>query len=339
MRTWSVVLPLLLGLAACGYESPGGTELTGGEGDAPPNANNESGKPNGGDPVNAESSGDRIGAATTPQAPAAPTPPTTTCDRTKAFGAPTPLLGLPALEHLSTPHLSADELAVYFTTSSSSGVAKLGRATRPAMNAPFKIDAALSALGSNAKDNDPTVAADDLTIWFSSERSGGQADLFFASRATRNDPFGVAQAVPVVNVAGAADNHPYFRARAQELWFSSQRHGSERSIFVAVKGGSGWQAPVQIKELGTNVRHPMVTEDGLDILFDADRPGGKGGTDLWQGRRASTGVPFGNLTPITAINTSANEFAGWMSPDGCRIYFSSDRELPERHRLFVAARP
>jgi hypothetical protein len=142
-----------------------------------------------------------------------------------------------------------------------------------------------------------------------------------------------------VNNGGAADNHPYFRARAQELWFSSQRSGSDRAIFVALKGPTGFQAPVLVKELGTNVRHPMVTEDGLDIFFDVpDRPGGKGGTDLFTAHRDSTGLPFSNLTPLTAINSPANENAGWMSPDGCRLYFSSDRDQANRHRIFVASR-
>jgi hypothetical protein len=332
--------------AACGYEPPGATELTAGNGDAPPNANNEPGKPKPGDPVNAEGASggadddrkrddDQEGGASKQGGV-----PGVLCDRKKPFNAPSAASGLPAGEHLSTPHLAFDELTIYFTISGTNGIAKLGRATRPTINAPFVPDTALAALASpnNSKDNDPSESADQLSLWFSSERNG-QADLFFSTRANPKEAFGAPQLVPVVNNGGAADTHPYFRTRAQELWFSSQRTGPERSIFVALKGPTGFQAPILVKELGTNVRHPMVTEDGLDILFDApDRPGGKGGTDLFTAHRDSTGLPFTNLTPLASINSPASEFAGWISPDGCRIYFSSDREQPNRHRIFVASR-
>lgn len=318
-------------MVACSYEPPGGTELAGNEPPARPRSND----PESGDP--AESSPTEEPRTQSGAGSKQGGIPAIVCDRKKAFGAPVAVVGLPATEHLATPHLAADELTIYFTISMN-GVAKLGRATRPSLNAPFVPDNTLAGLASSARDNDPSESADQRTLWFSSERNGQRADLFFASRATPKDPFGVPQLVPIVN-GDAADNHPYFRARAQELWFSSQRNGADRAIFVALRGPTGFQAPVLVKELGTNVRHPMVTEDGLDIFFDAsDREGSHGGTDLFTAHRDSTALPFSDVKALTTLNSSADENAGWMSPDGCRFYFSSDRDRANLHRIFVASR-
>jgi hypothetical protein len=71
---------------------------------------------------------------------------------------------------------------------------------------------------------------------------------------------------------------------------------------------------------------PTITKDGLSLYFFSDRPGGFGGTDIWVSRRSSADDPWGppqNLGPT--VNTSSNELAPALSPDGHRLYFGSDR--------------
>jgi Tol biopolymer transport system component len=41
--------------------------------------------------------------------------------------------------------------------------------------------------------------------------------------------------------------------------------------------------------------------------------------------RCQTGPPF-VVEPITSVNTAANEEDPWLSPDGSRLFFASDRE-------------
>lgn len=264
--------------------------------------------------------------------------PGATCDGTKPFGAPMLVAGLPAGVHLSTPRLSSDELTMYFTTHVN-GVARIARATRATGSAPFGTPVVLAAQSSQAKDNDPSVSADSTLLFFSSERTGSNDKLFFALASTPGE-FGAPLQVGV-GWSDSHDQHPYYRvAGGGELWFSSTR-GGQWELWVAKRTTSGFAAAVRADELRNSeaTRQPMITEDGLTIVFASERSGGMGMRDIWMARRTSTTAKFGTPEPLTSINSRANDYTGWLSPDGCRIYFSSDRETTDLHRVYVAARP
>jgi hypothetical protein len=76
------------------------------------------------------------------------------------------------------------------------------------------------------------------------------------------------------------------------------------------------------------------------MLFASDRDGGAGKMDLWIARRASTAAPFAPPTPLTELNSPNVDQAGWLSADGCRIWFSSGRATADlRQQIFFAQRP
>lgn len=88
-----------------------------------------------------------------------------------------------------------------------------------------------------------------------------------------------------------------------------------------------WSTPVRIAELSTTDADQDPALDGtlLTIVFASDRPGGKGGSDLWTATRTSIGAPFENVAPIAELSSSFDEFHPWLSPDGNTIYFESSR--------------
>lgn len=94
---------------------------------------------------------------------------------------------------------------------------------------------------------------------------------------------------------------------------------------------SDWSPPVNlgppVNTAGVAEQAAFVSKDGLSLYFQAlNRPGGFGGFDIWVSQRASVDDPWGepqNLGPN--INTPANENTPILSPDGHRLYFSSDR--------------
>ena len=77
--------------------------------------------------------------------------------------------------------------------------------------------------------------------------------------------------------------------------------------------------------------HPFLSSDGLALFFSEDRghplrPGGFGNVDMWVTTRSSTSEPWGtpvNLGPI--VNSTSLDGAPIISPDGFRLYFSSER--------------
>ena len=95
-------------------------------------------------------------------------------------------------------------------------------------------------------------------------------------------------------------------------------------IFTAKVKGDKW---IEEKELAINNRdysvgHPVLTNDGKYLIFSSNRPGGKGGSDLYRAAITSDG----NVGEIEAlpgeVNTPGNElFPSIGSND--ELYFSS----------------
>jgi len=263
------------------------------------------------------------------------------CDITKPFGAPVRILDFDANTHRASPRLSADELTIYFTTNSPTNSSELTMASRASKSGPFAGETVLTQ-STVEPENDPTVGADGLTLWFHSLRNGS-ADIFLATRAAPSGPFGAAMVVPAVNGATTIEATPYFRTAASELYFVSERTGSALlDVYVSKRSGSAFSTPVPVPELSSAADElsPMVTEDGLTAIFGSDRAaGGKGKEDIWIAHRASDTVPFSVPSPLTELNSASTEQPGWISADGCRIWFSSGRDTADaRQQIFYAVR-
>lgn len=98
------------------------------------------------------------------------------------------------------------------------------------------------------------------------------------------------------------------------------------SIYYSKYINGNWSAPVKMsKVINTKYRETSVSlsVDGTTLFFTSDRPGGYGGLDIYMTKKlpdGTWGVPV-NLGP--AINTSKDEEAPYILPDGKTLYFSS----------------
>jgi Tol biopolymer transport system component len=81
---------------------------------------------------------------------------------------------------------------------------------------------------------------------------------------------------------------------------------------------------------------PMLSADKLTVYLSSNRPGGKGGFDIWTAHRSTTADGFPAPTPVSELNSSAADYVGWLSPDNCRIYFSSN--VSGTFDVYVASR-
>jgi hypothetical protein len=67
----------------------------------------------------------------------------------------------------------------------------------------------------------------------------------------------------------------------------------------------------------------VVSPDGNTLIFSSDRPGGKGGLDLWKATRE--GDTWGDPVNLGApVNTDADEDYPNFSPNGKVLYFSAN---------------
>ena len=81
-----------------------------------------------------------------------------------------------------------------------------------------------------------------------------------------------------------------------------------------------------------------LSADRLTLYFSSRRSPSLGRSDIWSVTRASTTAPFGAPTQelLQGINSAEDDLVSWISPDNCRLYFSSFRG--NGNQLFVATR-
>ncbi len=98
-------------------------------------------------------------------------------------------------------------------------------------------------------------------------------------------------------------------------------------IFVSRKRGYRWLYP---QHPGPHVNtaawdaQAVVSADGNRLFFASNRPGGKGGSDIWMCRRQPDGRWGKAINLGDSINTPGNEMAPFLHADGQTLYFSSN---------------
>jgi hypothetical protein len=144
------------------------------------------------------------------------------------FEPPRPLteLNTSGLELL--PRLSADELTIVFTSDRPGGRGRtdIWRAQRGSVAEAFGAPENVDELNTGSDDTGAWPSSDGLTIYFASNRAGGQGSLDFwrATRASSAEPFGPAEVVAVLNSPGE-DLDLSLSSTERELFFSSNRDG------------------------------------------------------------------------------------------------------------------
>jgi hypothetical protein len=196
------------------------------------------------------------------------------------------------------------------------------------------------AVNSPKEDSFSSVSADGLTLYFSSNRTGGSGDydIYMTTRATRNDPWG-----PAVNLgsqinSSSTDGEPWISPNGLELYFESFRGGYGRSDIYVVKRQTEkdpWGAPVNLGPVVNSAYYESflsLSPDGLLLLFSdhsnfgTPRPDGYGKADMWMARRTSLSAPWQapvNLGPV--VNSPSVDAAPRISSDGSALHFWGTR--------------
>jgi serine/threonine protein kinase/Tol biopolymer transport system component len=264
--------------------------------------------------------------------------PTTYADFT--FGPPTNLG--PPINSSSTDvvmSISADGCTLYFGSDRPGGygiydtyvVTKEGRDDEwgPAVNLGPPVNT------TGATGGGMCFSADGLSLYLGSMRAGGfgSYDLWVTTRTTLLDPWGTLKNLGSTVNSSSWDYTPSMSPDGLALYFASQRPGGSGSWDLWVTTRAALTAPWGIPtNLGPTVNsssreyQPSISADGLLLFFASDRPGGLGPDDIWVTRRASVSDPWGlpvNLGPT--VNTSADDWGPYISPDGSTLYFISKR--------------
>ena len=222
--------------------------------------------------------------------------------------------------------LSRDERTLLFHAVVD-GTLTLRIAERAGIDEPFGPSRILSSTVQNNAVN-PTFDDRDYVIY----------EILFAGTIFVIQRQGDGYGEPIA-LANVRDHSPF--VVDDTLWFSSQ--GRAAAIYSAPLTADGTFAgpPVAQPEVvptnGGLVISPVVSRDGL-TMFYAQLPPFSGNADLWMMTRSATDEPFANALSLDTINTGFAEYPGWLSDDGCRLYFSSDRAMGDDFELYIAGR-
>jgi hypothetical protein len=235
------------------------------------------------------------------------------------------------------PHESMDKLSLFFASNRNGGQGGIDIwvAHRSHRNDAWSDPVNLPPpVNSAANDFCPTPLPGGELLFVSNRPGGcgGGADIY----RTRLHPVHGWQEPEhlgcEVNSTGNEFSPSYVAAGGGMLFFSSDRDGGpgQDKIFVSARlPGGGWAPPVQVAELnapGFSTARPNVSQNGREIVFDSNRPGGLGGPDIWSASRANVFAPWSAPVNLGAgINTAAGETRPSLSRDGKRLYFGSNR--------------
>jgi hypothetical protein len=253
----------------------------------------------------------------------------------------TPINLGPTVNHSGTDgamSMSADGLSIFMDSDRSGGQGDydIWVTSRATIDDPWGEPVNIgSIVNTSAWEGVASISADGLSLYFSTDWPGGYVDfdIWFATRATIDDPWEESVSLGSTVNSPEWDWAPIVSADELTLFFSSQRPGGsgDWDLWATSRAtkDDDWSMPLN---LGPTVNSssrdwlPSISADGLILFFTSNRPGGYGSRDIWMTRRTTTNDPWGepvNLGP--PFNTSSMDQVPIISPDGSTIYFNSNR--------------
>jgi Tol biopolymer transport system component len=195
-----------------------------------------------------------------------------------------------------------------------------------------------------ADEDDPTLTADLLEIYFDSDRpatGAAMGDIWVAKRANAADAFSAPQIVTEL-ASLADDTTPEVSADGLTIFFSSDRLSSgDRDIWTSTRPdrASPWAAPTRVAELSTTDTDdsPQLLPDGLHMVM-SQGPGMV--LDLMLATRATPTSPWGSPVSLPGLsNPTYDESQQWAAPDLTVIYFVTDKAPSDSQDIWLATRP
>lgn len=231
--------------------------------------------------------------------------------------------------------------------SCSSELVTLGKASPRAETAPqFSEPQLVAELVSEGDESDnPTLTADLLEIYFTSEREGGtgKVDVWTARRDSVSEAFGAPEPVVAVN-SEDTETSPAVSLDGRELWLGTERDGGlgEQDIWLSRRDGSDWGEPANVSELNSvekDIPRPPAVLGTIMPL--ASRRGSSGYYETFLAERASEGEPFSEPRELLELETAGqNNVDGFLSEDGLTLFFNRSPGAGESTGdLFVVTRP
>jgi hypothetical protein len=178
----------------------------------------------------------------------------------------------------------------------------------------------------DAKDEDITLTADLLEIFFLSERTGSK-ELWTSTRSSRAEPWAPPRPVTELNTS-LSEITPCVSADGLRIWFYSG--GDPAGIWRATRAarGDAW-SPAEpmglVLPAGTTLAIGPALDESERLLALAVLGASNMAWDLYSATRPTADAPFSTFSPILGVNGEANEHDPFLVDGGRDLFFSSTR--------------
>ena len=189
---------------------------------------------------------------------------------------------------------------------------------------PFKAIRLGPEINTDAWEYLPSLTADANTLIFT--RRTNQEDFYISYK--EDDNWTYAEPITALNTPKNEGAQSVSADGKTILFTVCQRSGDFGAcdLYISEVQNGYWKKP---KNLGSTVntkysdKQPSISANGNQIIFCSDRPGGKGGLDLWITKKSHNGwaKPQNLGEPI---NTVGDESSPFLHADGVSLYFSSN---------------
>ncbi|HEX3757650.1 MAG TPA: hypothetical protein VHW23_03050 [Kofleriaceae bacterium] len=237
------------------------------------------------------------------------------------------------------PWISDSGLHMYFSRAAmSNGPGDIYFTSRDSATGTFVTPNPVVELNSNNDEERAWLTPDELTIAVSTAHDG-PLQIHMTTRAD-DKPFGTPNAdhLAMVNAKGSLHLDPFLTADQLRLyWAANTQPNTRLELLVSTRTSTtaDFGPPAEIAGIddpSTNVGSPALYQGEQLLVFYT----GKGSVDLMYATRLIATGSFGVQHKVPMVNTDGNELDPVLSPDGCELYFSSDRDPDKRFHLFHA---
>jgi outer membrane protein OmpA-like peptidoglycan-associated protein/Tol biopolymer transport system component len=209
----------------------------------------------------------------------------------------------------------------------------------------------------------PSLSFDGNTLYFFRSLDRGNHDIFYSQRNKDGwgEPINIGAPInlePTVNkdkeTVGGYDGFPSVSADGKTLYFVRQNLEGPRDkdlkkqrsfctcIFKSEKENGTWSKPEKLPwpinqecEKG-----PRIMADGKTLIFSSNRPGGKGGYDMYQSKLNELGE-WDMPVPLNFVNTEKDDQLPCISAQGDVMYYTYNNAdiysvvIPPKLRQFM----
>jgi hypothetical protein len=194
---------------------------------------------------------------------------------------------------------------------------------------------------------EPAISSDGLSLYFTSERSGGSGgpDIWVAKRPSTDDAWNPPVNMgPIVN-SSAVERGPSISADNLELYFVTKRSGDWQVCMAARSSEDGdFGTPVVIQGIPrVGVASTSISSNGLELYFEVYK--NESWYDIYVKKRAAKEAPWGAAERLgwnvnhQRNNYQNNDMQPCISSDGLSLFYSLGSGKVVDYELLMSTRP